>query len=125
VVVLDASALLAFLFGEPGHDRVQDSLDEACMSTVNLAEVLLRLARDEAPLELLGAHLARFDIEWVAFETIHAFQSATLWSVTRRAGLSLGDRACLALAIERGLPVLTADRIWAGLDLPIDVRLIR
>jgi PIN domain nuclease of toxin-antitoxin system len=72
--------------------------------------------------------MARLDplpIEWVAFSDLHAAKAGELWRSTRQAGLSLGDCACLALAIERDLPVLTADPAWAGLGLPIDVQLIR
>jgi len=71
------------------------------------------------------ARLDALPIEWVAFSDVHAAKAGELWRNTRQAGLSLGDRACLALAIERDLPVLTADRAWAGLALPIDIHLIR
>ncbi len=95
------------------------------MSTVNLAETYTRLVRDGHPLAGILARLDGLPIEWVAFSDVHAAKSGELWRSTRQAGLSLGDRACLALAIERGLPVLTADRAWAGLGLPVEVQLIR
>ncbi len=65
------------------------------------------------------------EIEWVTLERAHAFQVTALFWSARSAGLSLGDRACLALAVQRDLPVMTADRVWAGLGLPIDIQLIR
>ena len=123
--VLDASALLALLFEEPGHDRVAVAADGASVSTVNLAEVLTRFVRAGHPVAAVLDNLETYAIEWVAFDDAHAAEVAALWPRTRRAGLSLADRACLALAIDRGLPVLTADRAWAELGLPIDIRLIR
>jgi PIN domain nuclease of toxin-antitoxin system len=123
--VLDASALLALLFEEPGHDRVALAADGAAVSTVNLAEVLTRFVRAGHPVGPVLKNLDTYAIEWVAFDDVHAAEVAALWPRTRRAGLSLADRACLALAIDRGLPVLTADRAWAELGLPIDIRLIR
>ena len=123
--VLDASALLALLFEEPGHDRVALAADRAAVSTVNLAEVLTRFARAGHPVAAVLANLSTFAIEWVPFDEAHAGEVAALWPKTRHAGLSLADRACLALALDRGLPVLTADRVWAELGLPVDIRLIR
>jgi ribonuclease VapC len=125
VIVLDASALLALLFEEPGHERVAVAADGACVSTVNLAEALTRVVRGGQLVASVLERLEVYDIEWVPFSDFHAAEAAMLWPDTSRAGLSLGDRACLALAIERSLPVLTADRAWAGLGLPVEVVLIR
>ncbi|MGH6897502.1 MAG: type II toxin-antitoxin system VapC family toxin [Geminicoccaceae bacterium] len=123
--VLDASALLALLFKESGHERVAAAADGAAASTVNLAEVLTRFVRDGHTVAAVLRNLEIYAIEWVPFDDMQAAEVATLWPRTRRAGLSLADRACLALALDRSLPVLTADRVWAGLALPIDIRLIR
>jgi ribonuclease VapC len=123
--VLDASALLSLLLDEPGRERVEPAVDHACISTVNLAEVYTRLVKDGHDLAGILARLDALSIEWVAFSDVHAAKVGELWRSTRQAGLSLGARACLALAIERDLPVLTADRAWAGLALPIDIQLIR
>jgi PIN domain nuclease of toxin-antitoxin system len=124
-VVLDGSALLSLLLDEPGRDHVEPALDDACMSTVNLAEVYTCLVKDGHDLAGILARLDALPIQWVAFSDVHAAKAGELWHNTRQADLSLGDRACLALAIERGLPVLTADRVWDGLGLPVEVRLIR
>jgi len=124
-MVLDASALIALLFKEPGFERVAIAADGSCVSTVNLAETLTRFVRDGYLVATVFENLAIYAIEWVSFDEAQAVEAAMLLPETSRAGLSLGDRACLALAIERGLPVLTADRAWAGLGLPVEVRLIR
>jgi ribonuclease VapC len=113
------------LLDEPGRRRVEDELGRACMSTVNLAEVYTRLVRDGHDLAGVLTRLDGLPIELIPFTDLHAAKAAELWRSTRRAGLSLGDRACLALAIDRDLPVLTADRAWAGLALPIEIHFVR
>jgi ribonuclease VapC len=125
MLILDASAILALLFKEPGHESVAVAADGAAASTINLAEVLTRFVRDGHTVPAVLEHLGVYAIEWVPFDDVQAAGTAALWPRTRRAGLSLADRACLALAIDRGLPVLTADRVWADLGLPVDIRLIR
>jgi PIN domain nuclease of toxin-antitoxin system len=124
-MVLDASALLALLFREPGHQRVAEVLGDCCMSTLNLAEVLGRFARDGHVPADVWARLRATSIEWVPFTDALALTAAQLLPWTRAQGLSLGDRACLALALNRGIPVMTADRPWAELGLGIHIELIR
>lgn len=125
MIALDASALLAFLFREPGHERVAEALGEACISAVNLSEVLGRFARDgHDPLKVL-AQIRISPLEIVPFGSDHAALAASLVPLVRNKGLSLGDRACLALAASRGIPALTADRSWADVDVGVVVGLIR
>lgn len=125
MIVLDASALLAFLFREDGHERVAESADRGCLSAVNLSEVLGRFARDgHDPFEVL-ARIRETSIEIVPFDAEQAALAAALLPAVRSMGLSLGDRACLALAVSREIPALTADRSWKDLDIGVEVRLIR
>jgi PIN domain nuclease of toxin-antitoxin system len=125
MIALDASALLAFLFREAGHERVAEAVDDSCLSAVNLCEVLGRFARDgHDPVEVLG-RIRETAIEIVAFDSDQAALAAALIPALRPRSLSLGDRACLALAVSRGVSALTADRAWAGLDVGVEVRVIR
>lgn len=125
MIVLDASAVLALLFREPGHDRVAAVLDASALSSVNLAEVLSRFARDGRDVTAALSALLRSPIRVHPFDTDQAARCAALAPATQSLGLSLGDRACLALALTLGAPALTGDRVWAALDLGVDVRLIR
>jgi len=125
VISLDASALLAFLLREPGHERVAEVLSEACMSTVNFAEVLGRFARAGQDVLPIAERILRAPIELVPFSTEQAAIAASLVADTRAQGLSLGDRACLALARQRGIRAVTADGAWRRLMLHIEVETIR
>jgi ribonuclease VapC len=125
MIALDSSALLAFMFREEGHEVVGGRMQGACMTTVNLCEVLGRFARDgHAPGDVM-ARLGSTQVEWVAFEVELCEIAAGLVPRVRPLGLSLGDRACLALGIGRSIPVLTADVAWKRLDLGIEIVCIR
>lgn len=125
MIVLDSSALLAWIYREPGHERVFAAIPEAAMTTVNLAEVLSRFVRDGRDLADVGREIAKFPIEWVDFNRTLATMTAELMAKTRPHGLSLGDRACIALGVSRRAVVMTADRAWARLDLDVRIELIR
>jgi PIN domain nuclease of toxin-antitoxin system len=125
VIVLDASALLALLYREPGHEAVAAVVTSSCMSTVNLAEVLGRFARDGHEPHPILDHIVSMGIEIVSFEAPDTALVASLEPSTRSLGLSLGDRACLALGVQRDIPVLTADRAWSQIALRVVVNVIR
>jgi PIN domain nuclease of toxin-antitoxin system len=128
---LDASALLAYLLKEPGGEIVATAIDDGVtISTVNLAEVLSTLAKRGAdPVELaegmVRGGLLDGAISIEPFSVADAIESARLRPLTESAGLSLGDRACVAQARRLGAPVLTADLAWLELSLPVEVRPIR
>ena len=111
-VVIDASAILAAILGEDGGDSVFDLLDEAIVSTVNVAEVYTYAAINDLPSVAIDAFFADTGIEIVSFDQVQAVTAGQLAGITRKAGLSLGDRSCLALAKLRQAEVLTADRLW-------------
>ena len=116
-VVLDASAVLALLNREPGAEAVEGALGRASMSAVNAAEVLSKLV--DAGLELARAReaFALLGVSVVPFDATDAEVVASLRPVTKSRGLSLGDRACLALGRRFDAVVLTADRSWAELGI--------
>jgi len=124
--VLDASALLAWLHREPGLEIVEASLARSVISSVNWAEVLQKIiARGDRVPEDVGRDLRYVGLVVISFSVDDAGITARLWSMGRQVGLSLGDRACLSLAQRLGLPVLTADRRWATLEMGVEVHLIR
>ena len=125
MIVLDASALLALLYQESGAERVAAALEGSVMSTVNLAEVLGRLARDGRDVAAAVDRVRELPVVFVPFSTEHAALAAGMLPATRAQGLSLGDRACLALAIERQAVALTADTAWVRADHGAQVELFR
>ena len=124
-VVLDASALMALIRGEAGADRVTVSLPGAIISTVNQAEVQTKLVAAGLDEKLAWWHIAEAGCTAVAFDEAQARLAGGLVRLTRPIGLSLGDRACLALAMQRHATVYTTDRAWEGLDVGINVEVIR
>lgn len=124
-IVLDASAVLALLHREAGADVVLQHLENSLVSAVNFTELGARLADHGMPEAEIREVAEAIGVEVVPFDKSQAYIAASLRPATRAKGLSLGDRACLALAIERGVPALTADRAWMELDVGVDVRLIR
>ena len=123
--VLDASALLALLFQETGGEKVLKHLPESLLSAVNLAEVLAKAVERGMTLEEANELLAEFPCEIVPFDREAASLTAALRVPTRSAGLSFGDRACLALGMKTGLPVVTADRQWDQCGLKVRIIQIR
>ncbi len=124
--VLDASALLALLGNEPGSMQVATAISNgAAISAVNLAEVVAKLQERGASEAVIRATLMPLTLTVVAFDADLAYATGLLRTATRPAGLSLGDRACLALAQRLGVSALTTDRAWATLGLPIAVTVIR
>ncbi len=110
--VLDASALLALLLGEPGAERVKAVLADSAMSAVNVAEVVAYFARSSASEDDIRRMLEGLTIEHVPLDRDLAYAVGMLYPAVQPAGLSIGDRACLALARRLGVPAVTADRAW-------------
>ena len=126
-IVLDASAVLAVILEEPGADVVVEALRSgAAMSTVNVAEVAARLHQDGWSTSEVALVFGSLGIEVLPFDPESALLSGRLRAATRKFGLGLGDRACLASGLVEGCPVLTSDRSWRDLDIAdVDIRCIR
>lgn len=124
-IVLDASALLALLNQEIGHEQVEKHLSNAVMSAVNVSEVVATYAKIGAPEHEIEGLIHSLIKEIIPFNTEQAFIAGFLRKKTKPQGLSFGDRACLALAELENLPVLTADKIWAKLDSKTRIIIIR
>jgi PIN domain nuclease of toxin-antitoxin system len=123
--VFDASVLLAHIGQEPGSDGIEELAIEALMSAVNLAEVFAKLAERGLSQDEADTIVYRYRLEVVPFDEELARQTGALRPATKSLGLSLGDRACLALAQREQLPILTADESWAKLNLGIAIKIVR
>jgi PIN domain nuclease of toxin-antitoxin system len=124
-LVLDTSAVIALLRSEPGAQRVAERVGEGAISCVSLAEVISHGVRGGVPAEQVRADFAASQIPVHAFGEDDAVVAGALYTATKHLGLSLGDRACLALAKRLGCGVLTGDRAWAKLDIGIAVEVFR
>jgi PIN domain nuclease of toxin-antitoxin system len=123
-VVLDASALLALLLGEPGAGKVADRLSDAVMSVFNFAEVASYFYKLGMSDRQVAAILKPLPMMLVPGDEELAWDAGRLRAVTASAGLSLGDRFCLALARKRKLPALTSDKVWESIAQAIGVEII-
>lgn len=131
--VLNTSALLTFLRNEPGADKVAAVLTRACISAVNLAEAIGKMAEHGKPLDQVAYQIERLRIEVIPFDDAQAKIVASLWKAAQDAGVSFGDRACLALALQTSLPALftegewdlIAEREWVKCGLDVEIVKIR
>ena len=124
--VLDASAVLAYVYREPGFERAGRAIvGGSVISAVNLAEVHSTLQQDGVASSEVVERLRVSGLEVEPFDADDAAIAGRLRPSTRRRGLSLADRACLALAIRLGRPVLTTDRGLTRADVGVDVRVLR
>jgi ribonuclease VapC len=123
--VVDASAVIAVVLREPGWAEAAEALPNARISTVNLSEMIAKLVDRGWERERAASRASVTGMIAVDFDTRQSVEAGWLRSATRSRGLSLGDRACLALAMAEGARVLTADRAWAGLDLGIEITVLR
>ncbi len=122
--ILDASALLASLHNETGSEIVDLLLSESAISAINLSEVIQKARQRGTFTETLVSSLQTAGVEVVAYTIEQAEMTAALWPITQPFGLSLADRACLALAQSRQAIAVTADRSWANIS-QIQVQVIR
>jgi ribonuclease VapC len=124
-VVVDASALLALIKNESGAQVVEGLLGNVIMSSVNISEVASILLDSEMSIEEANEVIEPFVSSIIPFDFKQSIECAALKKITKHLGLSLGDRACINLGIQLGLPVYTADKIWAELKLDCKIILIR
>jgi ribonuclease VapC len=124
--LLDASAILALLQEEAGANTVAQAMRSgAAVVSVNLSEVVAKLCDGGLSDDEIGQVLDELKLDVLGFDREDARMAGLIRRVTRARGLSLGDRACLAAAVRRGLTVLTADAAWAGVVPGADVVVIR
>ena len=123
--MVDASAIIAAVKDEPGGRQAARDAQGARISAVNYSEVVSWLAERGSTVEDTEKVVGLFDLAVEAFDRARAKAAGLLAAKTTRRNISFGDRACLALAVELGMPVVTGDRTWRDLDIGVEVRLIR
>ncbi len=123
--VLDASAVLAVIQEEPGAERIESHLDTGCISAVNLAEIVGKLQDRGLGDNEIDELIALLDLDTRILDKEGAVFLGKLRQTTKVAGLSLGDRACLALAHSLGATAITMDRAWKDLDIGVTIEVAR
>ncbi len=128
-IVLDSSAIIAGLYGEPGSAIVLKALAdveaEVLISAVNLCEVVTKLGQAGASASDIATSVGPLTRFCIDFDSSQAIEAGELVKKTKELGLSLGDRACLALAISRGATAWTTDSAWKKLSPGVKIRLLR
>jgi ribonuclease VapC len=124
MIVIDSSALIALVRDEPGADRVAAAIGDAAVSAVILAECLSKLAGFGFDPDAVRSRFSMAGLSVQGFDLADVAAVVALRRLSKQ-GVSLADRFCLALALDRDLPVLTGDRDWADLGLPLQIELIR
>lgn len=122
--VLDASAVLAYLYSETGAEIIEPIFETSIISRINVTEILTKLVFDGLTIEEAKENFDKLNLEVFEFDENQSLKAAELRTQTKQFGLSLGDRCCLALAILGNLPAVTADKTWANLTF-CKVELIR
>lgn len=123
-VVVDSSAILAVVFEEVGGEAALPFVDGAFVSANIVAEVFTKLLDNGATSEGARETITNFEFDIHPVDAEAAFAIGELRAVTRSAGLSLGDRSCLALARKLGVPAVTADRAWLDVADAVGVEVI-
>ena len=123
--VIDTSVVMAVLLDESGNDAAARLVPGSMLSSVNLAEIVAKCVEKSFPLRMAQDYIRTSGIEIVAFDADAAVLTGEIFQFARKGVLSLGDRACIATAMRRNAIAVTADRIWADLDLPCQIELIR
>jgi ribonuclease VapC len=125
MIVVDASVVLANFLEEPGGDVFANLTEDYRISTINIGEIAARLSAKGVPDAMVRSAIDSLRLQAVPVSVEHAVQ-AGLWKVTtKRRGLSLADRICLALGLDLGATVYTMDRVWADLDLGVAIKVVR
>ncbi|WP_157015132.1 type II toxin-antitoxin system VapC family toxin [Mesorhizobium xinjiangense] len=125
MIVLDSSVVLAFLFKEAGAEKAREYFRDAFVSSVNVTEIVAKQIDKGLSPEMAALRCDGLSLGVKAFDLELARLAGKLRAGTRHKGLSLGDRACLALAIRENATALTADRKWADLNVGCKIELIR
>jgi ribonuclease VapC len=123
--VLDASAVLCLLQEEKGAERVAEALPDAMIGAVNYSEVVAKLVEAGIGEATVDSLIEKLQLKVIPFDRSQAQHAGSLRATTRKLGLSLGDRACLALAAAEGATALTCERIWTKFEAPCKVEALR